>query len=139
MIVSGRFFPQGRGSHPHPSACPPLRSGLRGVSDFRVTGLRKASACTQCVRGDIPPPRPQCLQAWLCVNRDDPNLCRNQKWKKKGVYPVRPQTDAFFGSILNADVPLRSTSSSKIERVLIDFCYFFNGRVSELSKIFIFA
>lgn len=106
---------------------------------FRVTGLRKASACTQCVAGDIPPPATQCLQAWLCANRDDPNLCRNQEWKKKGVYPVRPQTVAFFGSILYASVPLRSTAAHKIERFLIDLRYFFNGRVPELSNLFIFA
>lgn len=139
MIVSGRFFPQGRGSLPPPSACPPLRSGLRGVSNFRVTGLRKASACTQYVRGDIPPPRPQCPQAWLCANRDDPNLCRNQEWKKKSVYPVRLHTVAFFGSILYASVPLRSTAAHKIERFLIDLRNFLNGRVPVLLKIFIFA
>ena len=106
---------------------------------FRVTGLRKASACTQFGAGDKPPPAPHCLQAWLCANRDDPNLCRNQEWKKKSVYPVRPHTVAFFGSILYASVPLRSTAAHKIERFLIDFCYFFNGRVPEWSKLFIFA
>lgn len=75
MIVSGRFFPQGRGSHPHPSACPPLRFGVA----LRISKLRQALCSLQYWRGDIPPPRQYCMQPmfgaiWLipiCVKIQD--------------------------------------------------------------------